>query len=191
MVRATRSSAAPARSSPSARGPAADQSAPPLPTPSTRQWWVFQPSAQCPPSRPSTSTISHSGRVRSSGREKNSAVQSLSCPSSPGARQLRHGRRGGECRSAHRAPSAATPSSPSERSTAAASSAEAQPAARPGAPARPRQSEHRHPPADRTPSRRRCSSTPPRPAPQAGETSRRAPSACLTRVEANGRAPSR
>ena len=40
-----------------------------------------------------------------------------------------------------------------------------------------------HPRVDRTPSRRRGSSTHPRPAPRAGETSRRARSACLPRYE--------
>ena len=35
------------------------------PTPSTRQWWVFHTSAQRLSARPSSSTISHSGRLRS------------------------------------------------------------------------------------------------------------------------------
>ena len=53
-------------------------------------------------SSPSISTISHSGRVRSSRCEKKSAVQSHSSASSPGAGSAACARRGWRCRSARR-----------------------------------------------------------------------------------------
>ncbi len=55
------------------------------PTPSTRQWWVLVASAQRPPSRPSTSVISHRGRWRSRRCDQKSPSHSCSSASPPGA----------------------------------------------------------------------------------------------------------
>jgi hypothetical protein len=54
-------------------------------TPSLRQWWLLDASAQRPSPSPSSRTISHSGRVRSRRWEKKSAVHSISSSSPPGA----------------------------------------------------------------------------------------------------------
>ena len=55
------------------------------PTPSTRQWCVLVASAQRPPSSPSRSVISHSGRWRSRRCDQNSPSHSSSSASPPGA----------------------------------------------------------------------------------------------------------
>ena len=56
-----------------ARGRGRSCTTPTEPTPSTIEWWVFEAIAQRPSARPSSSTISHRGRVRSRRWEKNSA----------------------------------------------------------------------------------------------------------------------
>ncbi len=53
-------------------------------TPSTMAWWVFVRIANRPFSSPSTRYISHSGRLRSSGRLMIRPTSSRSCASVPG-----------------------------------------------------------------------------------------------------------
>ena len=52
--------------------------------PSTSEWWVFEISANRPPSSPSTSQFSHSGLARSSGWDAIREVSRNSCSSVPG-----------------------------------------------------------------------------------------------------------
>ena len=53
--------------------------------PSTMQWWILKTSAQRPPSSPSTSHVSHSGRSRSSGSDISRPIRRQNAASSPGA----------------------------------------------------------------------------------------------------------
>ena len=57
--------------------------------PSTSVWWDFTRIANRPPSSPSMRYISHSGRVRSSGRAMIRATSSSSCSIEPGRGQRR------------------------------------------------------------------------------------------------------
>ena len=52
--------------------------------PSTSAWWLLLTMAKFPSARPSTRYISHSGRLRSSGRLISRATSSFSCSREPG-----------------------------------------------------------------------------------------------------------
>ena len=54
--------------------------------PSTMQWWILDKMAQRPPSSPSSSHSSQSGRCRSSGSANSFAAVAPSCSGPPGAR---------------------------------------------------------------------------------------------------------
>ncbi len=53
-------------------------------SPSTSDWWLLLTMAKLPSASPSTRYISHSGRLRSSGRLMRRATSSLSCSREPG-----------------------------------------------------------------------------------------------------------